>query len=62
MMSISDDESIIDEELGHILTPLPDLKELAQYIQNRGARCTGMDQMEAQKLIICGISKILRTY
>ena len=48
MMSVSDDDSISDEELGHILTPLPDLKALARDIQNRGARCTGTDQMEAR--------------
>jgi hypothetical protein len=47
-MSVSDDDSISNEQLGHILTPLPDFKALARDIQNRGARQTGTDRMEAQ--------------
>ena len=47
-MSVSDDDSISDEELGHILTPLPDFKALARDIQNHGARQTGTDRMEAR--------------
>ena len=47
-MSVSDDDSISDEELGHILTPLPDFKALARDIQNRGARHTGTDRMESR--------------
>lgn len=43
-----DDNSIGDEELGYIITPLPDFMVLARDIQNRGAHRIGTDQMEAR--------------
>ena len=50
MTSVSDaleEDSISDEELGYIITPLPDFMVLAQDIQNRGAHRIGTDNMEA---------------
>ena len=51
MASISDasnDNFIKDDDLGHILTPLPDFQALARGIQNRGARRIGTDLMDAR--------------
>jgi hypothetical protein len=51
MTSVSDapkEDSISDEELGYMITPLPDFMVLARDIQNRGARRIGTDEMEAR--------------
>jgi hypothetical protein len=46
---VPDDDSISDDDqLGHILAPLPDFMVLARDIQNRGARRIGTDPMEAR--------------
>jgi hypothetical protein len=42
-----EEDSISDEELGYIITPLPDFMVLARDIQNRGAHRIGTDNMEA---------------
>ena len=51
MASVSDapeEDSISDEELGYMITPLPDFMVMARDIQNRGACRMGTNQMEAQ--------------
>ena len=44
----NDDSSISDDELGHMLTPLPDFKALARDIQNRNNCRVGTDFIEAR--------------
>ena len=44
----SNDNCISDDELGHILAPLPDFNALARDIQNRETHCMGTDAMEAR--------------
>ena len=51
MASVSDapkEDSISDEELGYMITPLPDFMILARDIQNRGDCRMGTNQMEAR--------------